>query len=167
MPSSPPSTYTRRPVSLYLVRHASALDRSRWNFDDLERPLDERGRRQAGAITEHFAGHALRGVWSSSARRCIDTVAATASAHDLAVEVRPELTEGAPPNALLELLRAEAPIAGDLVMCSHGDLIPEVVSRLLREGMSVLGGRGCEKSSIWELETRGSDITRGRYTGAP
>ena len=154
-------------MSLYLVRHASALDRSRWDLDDLERPLDERGVRQAGAITGHFAGHALRGVWSSSARRCIDTVTGTAAAHDMAVEIRAELTEGASPNALLELLRSEAPTEGDLVMCSHGDLIPEVLNRLLREGMSVLGARGCEKGSVWELETRGRDITRARYTAAP
>ncbi len=159
--------YTPAPVTLYLVRHASALDRTRWGFDDLERPLDARGVVQAAAITAHFADHELRGVWSSQATRCIDTVTGTAAAHGLATEVRAELTEGARPNDLLELLRAEAIVEGDLLMCSHGDLIPDVVSRLLREGMSVLGPRGCEKASIWALETRGRDITQGRYTAAP
>lgn len=159
--------YTPDPVSLYLVRHASALDRSRWGLDDLERPLDSRGAVQADAVTAHFAAHDLRGVWSSQAIRCVDTVAGTADAHGLTPELRAELTEGASPNTLFELLREETSAEGDLVMCSHGDLIPEVLNRLLRQGMSVLGARGCEKGSIWELETRGRDITRGRYTAAP
>jgi 8-oxo-dGTP diphosphatase len=152
---------------LHLVRHASSVDRSRWSLDDLERPLDSRGVVQADAITAHFSDHDIRSVWSSQAIRCVDTVRGTAEAHGLTVEVRPELTEGASPNALLELLREQTTADGELVMCSHGDLIPEVLNRLLREGMSVLGPRGCEKGSIWELETRGRDITQGRYTAAP
>ena len=68
---------------------------------------------------------------------------------------------------LLELMRTEALIEGDLVMCSHGDLIPEVLNRLLREGMSVIGGRGCEKGSVWTLEVRGRDIVSGTYTATP
>lgn len=162
-----PRLYTPDPVTLFLVRHASALDRSRWSFDDLDRPLDERGITQAAAIAAYFEGHAVRGVWSSRAQRCTDTVDGVADSHGLAVEVRPELTEGASPSALLELLREEAATDGDLVMCSHGDLIPEVLNRLLRDGMAVRGARGCEKGSVWELETRGRDITLGTYTANP
>lgn len=167
MTGSAPPSYTALAVTLYLVRHASALDRSGWGFDDLERPLDDRGRTQADALTRHFADTTLRAVWSSEATRCVETVRGTAEAHGLAVQTRPELTEGASPNVLLELLREEAIADDDLVMCSHGDLIPEVLNRLLRAGMSVLGPRGCEKGSVWALETRGRDIVQGRYTSAP
>lgn len=154
-------------MSLFLVRHASALSRSGWSLDDLERPLDERGRAQAIAVGAFFADRDVRGVWSSQATRCCDTVDGVARARGLEVEVHRELTEGARPNDLLELLRREAVHDDDLVLCSHGDLIPEVLTRLLREGMAVLGPRGCEKGSVWELETRGRDITRGRYTARP
>ncbi len=167
MSASTQPLYTPAPVTLYLVRHASALDRSRWDLDDLERPLDERGATQAESVTAHFADKTVRGVWSSQATRCVQTVTGMATSRGLSVEIRPELTEGARPNDLLELIRAEAFAEDDLVMCSHGDLIPEVLNRLLREGMSVLGPRGCEKGSVWELETRGRDITQGRYTAAP
>ena len=64
-------------------------------------------------------------------------------------------------------MRAEALIKGDLIMCSHGDLIPEELNRLLREGMSVIGGRSCEKGSVWTLEVRGRDIVSGTYTATP
>lgn len=149
------------------MRHAAAGDRSRWNGDDLERPLDGRGHDQAAALVEFFAETSIRGVWSSQATRCTQTVEPLAARHGLTVDVRRELTEGARANDLLELIRAEALLDRDLVMCSHGDLIPEVLSRLLREGMAVIGGRGCEKGSIWTLDARGRDIVSGTYTATP
>jgi phosphohistidine phosphatase SixA len=154
-------------VALFLVRHASARDRSRWSSDDLERPLDDRGRIQAAAVTTHFATHRVRAVWSSLAIRCVDTVVGVAESHGVELENRIELTEGSRANGWVELLREEAAGHDDLVMCSHGDLIPEVLNRLLREGMAIVGPRGCEKGSVWALETRGRDITRGTYTAAP
>ena len=154
-------------MTLHLVRHAAASDRSRWDGDDLERPLDERGRLQAESLADFFADTPIRAVWSSMATRCSQTVAPLAARHERPVELRRELTEGARPNDLLELTRAEALIEGDLVMCSDGDLIPEVLNRLLREGMSVIGGRGCEKGSVWTLEVRGRDIVSGTYTATP
>lgn len=154
-------------MTLHLVRHAPAGDRSRWDGDDLERPLDERGRRQAESLADFFTDTPIRAVWSSMATRCSQTVAPLATRHERPLELRRELTEGAQPNDLLELIRAEALIEGDLVMCSHGDLIPEVLNRLLRDGMPVIGGRGCEKGSVWTLEVRGRDIVSGTYTATP
>lgn len=150
-------------MTLYLVRHGAAIDRSRWSGDDLERPLDDRGRIQAEALEQALAGATLRAVWSSGARRCIDTVASLAAAHGLDVEVRAALTEGARAADLLDLVRAEGTGTDDLVMCSHGDLIPEILNRLLRDGMSVTGPRGCEKGSVWALETNGRAITHATY----
>lgn len=161
-------TATVRTVTLHLVRHASAGHRSPFDDgDDLERPLDERGRAQAEALARFFDGAPIRAVWSSMATRCMQTVGPIASGLGLPIEPRRELTEGARAAPLLELLREEALADGDLVLCSHGDLIPEVLNRLLREGMSVIGGRGCEKGSVWSLEVRGRDIVSGTYTATP
>ncbi len=154
-------------MALHLVRHAHAGDRSRFDGDDLERPLSEDGHEQASRLMAFFADYAIRGVWSSIAVRCQQTVAPLATAKGLDVEPMRLLTEGARPVELVEALRDQAMADGDLVLCSHGDLIPEVLNRLLREGMSVVGPRGCEKGSIWSLETRGRDIVRGVYTARP
>ncbi|MEZ5165840.1 MAG: phosphoglycerate mutase family protein [Acidimicrobiales bacterium] len=154
-------------MTIFVVRHASARSRSRWSDDDLERPLDDRGRRQADALTLWFADKPVHAVWSSEARRCRDTVAAVARSHGVDLVSRRELTEGARPQDFHELLRGAAAGTGDLVACSHGDLIPDVLGRLLREGMSVRGPRGCEKASIWQLETRGRDITCASYIEPP
>ena len=160
--------YGGRPMTLHLVRHAHAGDRSRWSGgDDLERPLSDTGHEQAVAIDRWFDGRPIRDVWSSMAVRCAQTVAPLAHRVGVEVELRSELTEGARAAVLLELLRAEALKDDDLVLCSHGDLIPEVLNTLLREGMVVIGGRGCEKGSIWSLDVRGRDIVSGTYTAEP
>ena len=155
-------------MTIHLVRHGSAGHRTAVDDgDDLVRPLDERGRAQAEALVGFFAEVDLRAVWSSTATRCLQTVAPLAAARHLVVEERGELTEGARSMLLLDMLRQEILRDGDLVMCSHGDLIPDVVNRLLREGMRVVGGRGCDKGSVWSLEARGRDIVRGIYSAAP
>jgi broad specificity phosphatase PhoE len=154
-------------VTLYLVRHAAAGHRSPFDDNDLGRQLSDIGQGQAGVLAQFFAEMPVRSVWSSLATRCLQTVGPIAAHHSLEVIAQPFLTEGARPTDLLEALRAEAPVDGDLVLCSHGDLIPDVLNRLLREGMSVVGPRGCEKGSVWSIETRGRDIVRASYTARP
>ena len=154
-------------MTLHLIRHASAGSRNSSDCDDFERPLDERGLAQAAALVIWFADLSLRDVWSSPARRCQQTVVPLAAAHGLKVSTCRELTEGVRPADLLALLSTEASLDGDLVMCSHGDVIPEVLNRLLRQGMTVTGPRGCDKGSIWSLETQGQDIVSAVYTAAP
>ncbi|MEM9202479.1 MAG: phosphoglycerate mutase family protein [Actinomycetota bacterium] len=155
-------------MTLHLLRHAHAGDRSRWHSDDdLERPLTDTGLEQAHAIDQWFSDRPVRAVWSSFAVRCRQTVEPLAHRFELDIEGKAELTEGARPTPFLELLRDEALLDDDLVVCSHGDLIPEVLNTLLREGMSIIGGRGCEKGSIWSLDVRGRDIVSGTYTARP
>ena len=154
-------------MSIFLVRHASAGDRSRWHLDDKERPLDERGREQALRIADFFADSAVRCIWSSPATRCTQTVEPVAKAHSLDVQIRAELYEGAGSARLVELILEEAAAPDDLVLSSHGDVIPGVLNRLLRSGLEVTGDRGCAKASIWELRVRNGAITEGIYTAKP
>lgn len=151
-------------MTLHLVRHAAAGHRSPFDEDDSGRALSEDGLAQAEALVDFFAQLPVRGVWSSFAMRCRQTIEPVATDHGVEVVAQRFLTEGGRPVDFLEALRIEASAAGDLVLCSHGDLIPDVLSRLLREGMSVVGPRGCEKASVWSLETRGRDIVRAVYT---
>ena len=154
-------------VTLYLVRHAAAGHRSPFDDNDLGRQLSDIGQGQAGVLAQLFAEMPVRSVWSSLATRCFQTVRSIAAHHGLEVVPQHFLTEGARPVDFLEALRAETSLKGDLVLCSHGDLIPEVLSRLLREGMTVVGPRGCEKGSVWSIETRGRDMVRASYTARP
>ena len=48
-------------MTLHLVRHAHAGDRSRWSGgDDLERPLSDTGHEQAVAIDQWFVDRPVR-----------------------------------------------------------------------------------------------------------
>ena len=154
-------------MSIFLIRHASAGDRSRWHLNDQQRPLDERGHQRSLRLVDFLADATLRGVWSSPATRCAQTVEPLAAAHALDIQIRAELDEGASSKQLLEVTLEEASAPGDLVMCSHGDVIPGVLNRLLRAGLEVTGARGCAKASVWELKVHRGVITEGIYTAKP
>ena len=59
---------------LLVIRHGRAGDSSEWEGDDRLRPLDKRGRRQAGALVESLAPFAIARILSSPYDRCVQTV---------------------------------------------------------------------------------------------
>ncbi|MGI9602316.1 MAG: SixA phosphatase family protein [Acidimicrobiales bacterium] len=152
-------------MSLYLVRHASAGDRFRWSGDDLERPLDDRGRAEAEAVAECLADRSVTKLVSSRATRCTQTLAPLAHRLGLDIEIEPALLEGTSGDESAGLARSL--VAESTVLCSHGDVLPAMVRALTLDGMRIVGARGCEKGSIWELEVRGGDIVSGNYLGPP
>lgn len=107
-------------MPLLLVRHAWAGDRDKWEGDDRERPLDERGRRQAEDLVERLQPYPIEAILSSPARRCVETVEPLARARGLEIEVRPELSEDLQGTEGVALVRS---LAGrDVVVCGHGGL---------------------------------------------
>jgi 8-oxo-dGTP diphosphatase len=121
-------------MSVLLLRHASAGDRDDWNADDAIRPLDKRGRKQALALKELLAGHAIARIVSSPYRRCIETVEPLAGERGLPVELDERLAEGAPTALALALL---AELDGGLA-CTHGDVIEAVLGFGLRKGATAV-----------------------------
>jgi 8-oxo-dGTP diphosphatase len=148
---------------IYLVRHAHALSRGTWGGDDLLRPLSARGRRQVAGLTQVLAEQTIRRVLSSPALRCVDTVRPLAEKLGVSVKLRDELLEGSPPADAFELLREEGSRRGDAVACCHGDLVPEVLRWLTRQGAELDGGDRWAKGSAWLLEWDGDRFVKGRY----
>ena len=107
-------------MPLLLVRHASAGDRDDWAGDDRERPLDERGRKQAEGLVERLQPYPIEQILSSPARRCVETVEPLARARGLEIELRPELGEERQAADGVELVRSFA--GRDVVICGHGGL---------------------------------------------
>ena len=62
-------------MSVILLRHASAGDRSTWDGDDMLRPLDKRGRKQAAKLRDELRSRGVKRVVSSPYVRCMQTVA--------------------------------------------------------------------------------------------
>ncbi|MDH3755654.1 MAG: histidine phosphatase family protein [Acidimicrobiia bacterium] len=151
-------------MSIYLIRHASAGTRGRAEAPDLHRPLDDYGRQQADAIAARLAQTALEAVLSSAALRCIQTVAPLAALHGVEVETHPALLEGADLAATLDLIESCA--HRTVALCSHGDVIPEVMQLLANRGVQIGNRRGFAKGGIWTLDGDGSGdgvISRAVY----
>jgi broad specificity phosphatase PhoE len=152
-------------MALYLVRHAHAGSRGAWEGDDALRPLSKRGWAQAEGITE-LVPDDVAAVLSSPATRCVQSVAGAAAKAGVPVEEDAALFEGAPVEPAAERIRTllrDHP-GRDVVVCSHGDLIPELLDRWAADGADLaLGGRHA-KGSTWVLDTdQEGSVTGGRY----
>lgn len=148
---------------LYLVRHGSAGVRDDADPADNERHLDTVGLRQAVQLAERLSGLEITAVVASPAARCVETVELLASSLGLAVDIDARLFEGTDIEeswALVEALIEHDEVA---VLCSHGDVIPELVRRAKGRGMEVPGKAGCSKGSLWSLEWDGERFATGTY----
>lgn len=120
------------------------------------------GHAQAEAIAATLAPAPVRRILSSPSIRCTQTVEPLAAKLGLDIEITAELAEGADgwrTEALVERLCGEE---GDSVLCSHGDVIPEVLWRLSYRGIDVNPAR-CKKASIWELHAIDGAVSHGIY----
>ena len=150
-------------MTLYLVRHAVAVGRSDWSGADHLRPLSKRGERQALALVDLLSHAEIHRVVSSPAVRCRDTVAPLASKFGLDIDDADALAEGAKATKAVELAQHLGAKGGDTVLCTHGDVVPEVVRHLSRQGMRWDGDLRFAKGSTWVLEWDGDRCVAGRY----
>ena len=49
------------------------------------------------------------------------------------------------------------------VLCSHGDLIPDLIRLLTLRGMEITGASGNKKGSIWVLESQNGHFVKAEY----
>lgn len=151
-------------MSILVVRHASAGARLAQG-DDAERPLDKQGILQAASIAENFSDRAVSKVLSSRALRCQQTVSPLAQRTGLTVVVSTTLFEGTSIGAI-RLVRDIAKAdddTGTTVLCSHGDVISEILRSMSLAGVRTGGDMGCAKGSVWELICSNGTVAEGRY----
>lgn len=148
-------------VPVLLVRHAHAAARRDWDGDDRSRPLSEKGRRQALTLPKTLQSYAPQRILSSPYLRCIETIEPLASHFGLSVEISEELAEGAG-AAALALVRALAD--EKVTVCTHGDVIPDVLVPLADEDRLDLGHHPKQaKGSVWILEHTNGRFSRAIY----
>lgn len=118
---------------LYLVRHA----KSDWAYEglaDIDRPLNERGYRDAPMMAARLAklGHAPDRLVSSPAVRALTTalIFARQLEHDAArVALEPRLYE-ASPSGFLRVVAEQPAAARALMVFAHNPTLTEVASQL-------------------------------------
>jgi 8-oxo-dGTP diphosphatase len=142
-------------VLVFVVRHACAGWKSEGDGDDAERPLDEAGQAQAEALAGVLTGRRPRRLRSSPARRCVDSLVPLARRTGLEVERCERLSVGAPTQDLLALLHE--PASDHAALCTHGEVMGQLLAELRRQGLEVRGGAPSDdellaKGNGWELE---------------
>ena len=161
-------------MTLYVVRHAHAGRRSEWTGDDRTRPLSDRGELQskgiATSIDQDRDHDATLRVLTSPAVRCAQTVQPVADQAGCDVSVDDRLFEGAGPGevaSLLEELTGAADDGEDVVVCSHGDVIPMLLDLLVQAGMEPERNLVWQKASMWIVRRDAGSWGAGRYLPPP
>jgi broad specificity phosphatase PhoE len=151
--------------TLYFVRHAKAGSRSHWQEDDRVRPLSKSGLRQAEALVTLFAPFAISTVFSSPYERCVQTVEPVARARRLAVQESRHLAEGAGLRGAYRFI--ENTELDDAVLCTHGDVIQELIEDLVRRRIVKAAQLELDKGSTWVIEADDGSPVSARYIPAP
>jgi 8-oxo-dGTP diphosphatase len=154
-------------MTVYLVRHADAKSRANWPQEDETRPLTRKGLAQGEGLVDLLRERPIRRILSSPAMRCVETVAPLANKLGVGVEQTDALLEGAAASKAYNLVRHAVKEKGDTVLCTHGDLVPELLRLANRDGLKLEDTPRWPKGSTWALEVDGHHLTRGRYWPPP
>jgi 8-oxo-dGTP diphosphatase len=154
-------------VKLYIVRHADAGSRSAWTGDDDQRPLSKKGRRQAAQLVETLSGKKkIARLVASPSFRCVETLGPLAERTGLPVETDRRLAEGSRGDDALALAD-EVAAFGVGVLCTHGDVIPDLLSELKIRGTTFHHDLTWPKGSVWMLANDGTVWTDAHFLPAP
>jgi phosphohistidine phosphatase SixA len=149
-------------MAVFVIRHGSAGKRNGADPLDSERDLDSRGRRQAEQIAAELAVEDISTILSSPYPRCVQTVEPLAETLGLEIEQCDFLAEGSELGGILERIERN----GDrgMAICSHGDLIPDLVTTMQRRGTELGDIVGFAKASVWTMtDWRGHCFASATY----
>jgi broad specificity phosphatase PhoE len=146
---------------VYLVRHAHAGPKARWQGPDVARPLSAQGCREALGLLDQLAAYPLGRVLSSPAERCLQTVQPLAARLGRAVEPSEALGVDGTGPAVLELLAS--PELDRVVLCTHGEVIAQVFDQLQQAGIELSAPLRWPKGSTWILGREYGQAWKGTY----
>ncbi len=149
----------------YLVRHADAGDKRTWTGFDDDRPLSDLGRRDAHALVELLDGYRIGEIVSSPAVRCVQTVQPLADRHRLEVRVDGALNVDAALELPMSLLLD--PDRDGMVLCTHGELIKPLLSKLRDLGAPIGERARAPKGSVWLLDSANGSVEYASYLPPP
>ena len=146
---------------LYLVRHAHAGSKSKWQGPDVARPLSAQGRKEALGLIEQLRAHPVGRLLSSPTERCLQTVQPLAHRLGRPVEASEALGVGGTGTDVLELLTD--PALDQSVLCTHGEIIGKVFEELQQAGIELSDPLRWPKGCTWILQRDGGHHWKGTY----
>ena len=151
--------------NLYLFRHTTAGERSRWKGRDEDRSLTKKGWREADAIAGSLADAGIERILSSPYERCVQSVKPLSKLIKAPVEISPLLAEEPDIDAAYALI--DGLIGTNAVVCSHGDVIPALINRMMWAGLTLDSRFNCSKGSIWVVGVEEGKFTNAHYRAPP
>ena len=132
--------------ALIALRHAKAA------FDspsgaDADRRLTPRGQAQARSVVPALAAWGPARIVSSTAARCLATVAPLAKATGIEVKKAPQLSQDGwelqqhDPDGVREVVQRRVAKGRTTVLCSHAPVLPEIIEQIAEATGSPNGGR--------------------------
>lgn len=122
-----------RTFAVVAVRHGKAVPPQNWDGPDSTRPLLQRGSDQASAIAAGIAAYAPAKIVSSTATRCLSTVAPLSSLTGIPVKATADISQDAYEYGTAKVPAVVAKRIAkkqSAVLCSHGPVLPVIVSEL-------------------------------------
>ena len=96
--------------------------------------------------------------------RCVQTLEPAATKLGVEVELSDALAEGAAARGALKLVSEH--FDDDVALCSHGDVLGDLLDHYASQGIELHGDR-VEKASIWVLQVKDADVRRATYLPPP
>lgn len=119
-----------RTFAIIALRHAKAVPAHAWPGGDETRPLTGRGQEQADLVVPLIAAFGPTRVVTSTAARCMATVAPLATATGLLPETSAAISQAAYDDGdddTAAVIAATVEARATTVLCSHSPVIPEIV----------------------------------------
>jgi 8-oxo-dGTP diphosphatase len=152
-------------MSFYVIRHAKAGSRGHWTGDDRVRPLKTKGKRQAEELVDTLARYPISSIYSSPYLRCVQTVEPLAKARKLGIDKTAALAEGRGLDGLNTFFRD--PKLDNSTLCTHGDIVWELVEDLVHRRLVKPGEGGYDKAATWVIDVEDGEPVKARYIPAP
>lgn len=125
-------------VPLLIIRHGKAMPRRQFKGDDdVQRPLSARGERQAQSLVRLLSAFGVTQLASSSAKRCMDTLAPYAAERGIEIQAIDALTEQAAEEDPRQASKATQAIrdqatatSSPTAICGHRPVLPTMLGAL-------------------------------------
>ena len=125
-----------RTFPIVALRHGKAVPAEDWDGPDATRPLMQRGIDQSMSVSHGIAAFRPRELVSSTAERCLRTIAPTSRVTGLPVEEEHTISQDAYRSggkAVREFIATLVRKAEPVVLCSHGPVLPQIIAAAAEE----------------------------------
>lgn len=122
-----------RTFAIIAVRHGKAVPPGTWDGPDATRPLLHGGTDQAAGIAKGIAAYSPEKIYSSTAVRCVSTVAPLSELTGIPVKVTAAISQDAYEYGQSDvgaIVAKRLKKRQTAVLCSHGPVLPHIIEEL-------------------------------------